>query len=295
MKLSTGLINNLRLLIKGDSIPISRLRMLSSEFMSEGLLSVKAHGSHKIIYAPDPAALKIYLVSTYPELADLNYDENIIVGKVADRSIQAAATGDSKISRKRSCPGFPVNSCAPVNCMLNDRYITIYPPEGSFMFISDWHSFIVPKDVIIVGVENMESFRMVRKWSYLVDEFNDNQPCSFLCVYRYYNQKDKDKNIGSRDLREWLKSIPNKYIHFGDFDLAGINIFLSEFYSELGERAQFLIPKDIEKRLARGSGKRYNDHNYPNLKSDNPRLQALIDLINKYHRGYDQEGYNVKL
>ena len=24
---------------------------------------------------------------------------------------------------------------------------------------------------------------------------------------------------------------------------------------------------------------------------DDPRLQALVDSINKYHRGYDQEGF----
>lgn len=294
MKISSRLVNNLRLLIEGESIPASRLRTLSAELLAEDLLSVVAHGSRKTICATDPIALKIYLVSTYPELVDLNYNENILAGKEADRSTQAYLNGDSKNVRKRSCPGFPVNSCKPIHCILNNKNITIYPPEGSFMFISDWQNFIVPKDTFIVGVENMESFRMVRKWSYLIDELNNNQPCNFLCVYRYYNQPNKDKDYGSKDLRYWLKSIPNRYIHFGDFDLAGINIFLKEFYTELGDRAQFLIPKDIEKRLAKGSSKRYDNQNLPNLKSDNPQLQALIDLINHYHKGYDQEGYNIK-
>ena len=98
----------------------------------------------------------------------------------------------------------------------------------------------------------------------------------------------------STDLRSWLCSIPNHYIHFGDFDLAGINIFLTEFHAHLGERSSFLIPKDIEQRLANnGTGQRYNAQyqKFKNLATHIPALQNLIDAINKYRRGYDQEGY----
>ena len=37
----------------------------------------------------------------------------------------------------------------------------------------------------------------------------------------------------STDLRSWLQNIPNRYIHFGDFDLAGIHILRSGLF--LGE------------------------------------------------------------
>ena len=53
----------------------------------------------------------------------------------------------------------------------------------------------------------------------------------------------------SADLREWLIKIPNRYIHFGDFDLAGICIYQSEFYKFLGDRAGFLIPEDIRREV----------------------------------------------
>ena len=97
----------------------------------------------------------------------------------------------------------------------------------------------------------------------------------------------------STDLRNWLMGIPNKYVHFGDFDLAGIHIFLTEFYKYLGNRSEFLVPSDIEQRLAKGSPVRYNKQygKYCALRTDIQYLQLLIDLINKYHRGYDQEGY----
>jgi hypothetical protein len=97
----------------------------------------------------------------------------------------------------------------------------------------------------------------------------------------------------SSDLRSWLQAIPNDYIHFGDFDLAGIHIFLTEFHAYLGERSSFFIPSDIEQKLANGSLERYNAQylKFKYLTTDIPLLQHLIDTINTYHRCYDQEGY----
>ena len=98
----------------------------------------------------------------------------------------------------------------------------------------------------------------------------------------------------SADLRLWLCSIPNRCLHFGDFDLAGIHIFQSEIQKYLGSRSSFLIPDDIENRLKSGSRQRYDAqyqrfHHLKAFKDD--RLQWLINLIHKYRRGYDQEGY----
>lgn len=77
--------------------------------------------------------------------------------------------------------------------------------------------------------------------------------------YRYTYLLSKDSKSQSSDLRTWLQTIPNQYVHFGDFDLAGIHIFLTEFQKHLGTRASFLIPQDIELRIKHGSAERYND------------------------------------
>ena len=157
------------------------------------------------------------------------------------------------------------------------------PQEGSFLYVADWKTFVIPEDVIVVGIENMENFRKIRRQrAFFSSELGLHR---LLFVSRYPQ---------STDLRSWLCSIPNHYIHFGDFDLAGINIFLTEFHAHLGERSSFLIPKDIEQRLANnGTGQRYNAQyqKFKNLATHIPALQNLIDAINKYRRGYDQEGY----
>ncbi|MCM1177389.1 MAG: hypothetical protein NC335_06510 [Bacteroides sp.] len=98
---------------------------------------------------------------------------------------------------------------------------------------------------------------------------------------------------GSGGVVEMNGTQENLYVHFGDFDLAGINIFLTEFHRYLGSRSSFLIPADIESRIVKGSVERYDAQyaRFHNLSTDIPELQTLIGLINRHHRCYDQEGY----
>ena len=71
------------------------------------------------------------------------------------------------------------------------------------------------------------------------------------------------------------------------------HISLDEYEKHLGNRAIFLIPADIEQRLSHGSRERYDAQyqKFRNLTTDIPSLQRLIDVIHKYRRCYDQEGY----
>lgn len=163
----------------------------------------------------------------------------------------------------------------------------VNPQEGSFLFVSDWENFTIPEDVVVIGVENMENFRMIRKQRAFFEEYLQAHEFSsrILFVSRYPQ---------SADLRRWLSSIPNHYLHFGDFDLAGINIFLVEFEQYLGkERSSFLIPDDIKARLKSGSRKRYDEQysRFKDVRSDIFELQKLINWIHHERKAYDQEGY----
>ena len=249
---------------------------LLDELIAEGLLSVSPRGSKKSYRARDIEALKRFLMDR-----DESY-RTLEVNISDSRASMAVETGNSKLVKVRSCPGFPVNTYEPITCMLNDDEIVINPRAGSFLFITDWKAFVIPEDVIVVGVENMENFRMIRQQRELFEsEIGKHR---FLFVSRYPQ---------STDLPSWLQTIPNSYVHFGDFDLAGIHIFMTEFHQKISHRSSFLIPTDIEKRLQNGSQERYDNQfsKYGHLKCDDDRLQHLINLINKYHRCYDQEGY----
>ena len=285
MKVSKTLITALQRLIEGDSVASSLLRNdMAETLLAEGLLTVKAQGSRKTFHAIDKEALLRFLESHYEEFRDVS-DSSLVEKDQLTRSDQALSSGNSKLVKVRSCPGFPINSYKPINCLLHGQRVIIYPPEGSFMYIDDWRSFSVPEDVVLVGIENMENFRMIRKQRTLFESVLGDKPLLFISRYPQ-----------STDLRQWLQTIPNRYIHFGDFDLAGINIFLTEFQKYLGDRASFLIPPDIEQRLSQGSSVRYNAQysKFHTLHCSDKNLQSLVDVINKYHRCYDQEGYIAK-
>ena len=68
---------------------------------------------------------------------------------------------------------------------------------------------------------------------------------------------------------------------------------MTEFYAKLGDRASFLIPPDAENRIANGCRERY-DHQllkFEKMKIADKQVKPLVDLIRKYHKGYDQEGF----
>ena len=285
MKVSKTLITALQRLIEGDSVASSQLRTdMAEKLLAEGLLTVNSRGSHRSFRAIDKDALIRFLESQYEEFRDLSYS-SLVDKEQLTRSDQAVSSGNSKLVKVRSCPGFPINSYEPICCLLHGQDVIVYPSEGSFLFIDDWRAFSIPEEVVLVGIENMENFRMIRKQRRLFESELGDKPLLFVSRYPQ-----------STDLCQWLQTIPNRYIHFGDFDLAGINIFLTEFQKHLGDRASFLIPSDIEQRLSQGSSIRYNAQygRFHTLHCSDKNLQLLIGLINKYHRCYDQEGYIVK-
>lgn len=272
-------------LCSGERVPWSALpKKLLGELLEEGLLDTRANGSRRTVSAVRKESLRSYLESRSDAL-------RILLANTAERSAapsdsrtkQAAATGNSKaLGVARSCPGFAVNSFEPIPCRLLGRDVTLSPPEGSFAFVTDWREFSIPEEACVVGIENMENFRLIRRERPLFSSALPRVPLLFVSRFPQ-----------STDLREWLMGIPNRYVHFGDFDLAGISIFLTEFRKHLGARASFLIPEDIGERLARGSRERYDSQyaRFRDLESDDPALARLIRLIHEKRRAYDQEGY----
>lgn len=273
---------SIQALLAGEQIAGSKLNGgLRDELLAEGLLMVISRGSRKSYRARDVEALKRFLMDKDEgyRILDVNASDS--------RAAMAAETGNSKLVMVRSCPGFPVNSYEPVECFLCGAPFTVNPQEGSFLFITDWEKFTIPEDVVVMGIENMENFRMIRRQRAFFEKYLQTHELSkrVLFVSRYPQ---------SADLRKWLCTISNHYLHFGDFDLAGINIFISEFQQYLGkERSSYLIPDDIESRLKSGSRKRYDDQycRFKDIKSDSCELQRLIDLIHYERKAYDQEGY----
>ena len=81
-------------------------------------------------------------------------------------------------------------------------------------------------------------------------------------------------------------------MHFGDFDFAGIAIYLNEYKRQLEKKALFFVPKNIEDLIKiNGNRKLYNEQNI-NFKVERineENLLKLIKTIHKYRKGLEQE------
>ena len=190
-------------------------------------------------------------------------------------------TTDSKKSKERVFKGFLVNSYNTVKAELNNETIIINPIKGSFIFIYDFETFKIPKEITIVGVENSENFSQIQKQKYLFKSINP------LFISRYPQNQNKD-------FVKWMKSIPNNYLHFGDFDIAGIGIYLNEYKKHLLGKATFFIPENIKNDIRKNGNRERFDKQKIHFKIDQiqeSKIIELIEIIQLEKKGLDQEYY----
>lgn len=283
LKLSKSLVEKLLDLANGELISATQFKgPLCDTLLKEGYICSKSNKSITRYYVTDKAAFRSVLGDYNDGLRDLEGAWAILQKESVSRSEQVQIAGNSKIRQARSCKGFLVNTYEPVICSLNGNTFTIAPPDGSYAFIADYETFEIPEDAVVIGVENMENFRYIQKQKYLFEYLNS--PVIFAARYPQ-----------SKDLVTWLQRIPNRYVHFGDLDLAGVFIYQNEFYDKLQDRASFFIPIDAEMRIQNGSTERYDDQleRFEKMKLADPRTAPIVKLIKHYHKGYDQEGFIV--
>ena len=276
---SVSIAKKISRMLDGEALASSALpQWMADELKQEGLLGVTANGSRKVYRTIDADACVRYVKNRYTGGADVAQWIALAEREGGDRGMLVRGVGDSKAIRLRTFHGFLVNCCEPIEATMGECGFALSPVEGTAVFIQCPEKFRVPADVVIVGVENGENFSHIRRQRHLF------AADKVLFVSRYPQ---------SADLRDWLMGIPNPYIHFGDFDLAGIQIYLSEFYSRLGDRASFFIPDDIEERLRNGNSALYDRQyaRYKDMVVTDCRLLPLVQKIHLYRKVYEQEGF----
>lgn len=94
---------------------------------------------------------------------------------------------------------------------------------------------------------------------------------------------------------EWLQKQPNNYVHYGDFDFAGIHIYQSQYKKYVTGKSEYLVPKTCF-RLFKRFGKKELYDNQLNLLDrldiNEPGIRKLIQTIQSEHKGLEQEVYN---
>ncbi len=268
----------LQKLISGESLPWSALPEWIMEILiEEELISIQSNGVRKSVHAQNPTIFEKTITELFTHGASLNEwiglcRNNASRGQLVDK------TGDSKSMTVRTFSGFLLDSIDPVQICNDGNPVTIRHSSGISYYIQNPKALSIPENVVVVGIENAENFCRLNEQSYLFEAMQ----CIFVSRYPQ-----------NASLYRWLEDIPNRYIHFGDFDLAGINIYQTEFYNRLGKRASMLVPSDIEQRIMNGNTELFDKQyaKFKSIKIIDSRVQPLYDLIMKYHRCYEQEGY----
>lgn len=278
MKIPLHIAEKLLQLSQGGTIPSSKAKhALIEELVAERIIERNGRIQKKLLLT-NKKALDLFLQNKYG-VNDLKKYIEVSQKDNVQRNELVSVSSDSKMKQVRTFKGFLVNSFTPVQAMLNDKPITLNFADGTFQFIYDFESFIPEQTVTIVGIENPENFRYIEKQKHL---FKDLQPL-FVCRYPP-NQ--------SKDLIKWLQAIPNNYVHFGDFDYAGIGIYLNEFKKHLSKKATFFVPENIEVLIRiNGNKKTYNEQkvNFRENQIQEENLLRLIEIIHKYRKGLEQE------
>ena len=278
MKLPLSISEKLILLQNGEKIPFSKMKHSVIEGMIDnGILKIHTKGrSKRLIYVASQNLLAPYLKNHF----GIDNLEKYVEGYQRtdlSRAESIEISSNSKLRSIRTFKGFLLNCFQPVECILNAEPFILEPREGTFTFIYDYEGFRPAVNTTIVGIENPENFRYIQKQRKF---FENIQP---LFVSRYPQ---------NGDLVKWLVSIPNDYLHFGDFDFAGLNIYWNEYKKHLQGKAQFFIPANIEEFVSNyGNRENYNKQTiqFDRKKVDEQNILTLLLIIEKYKKGLEQE------
>ena len=278
MTLPFSIAEKLIAMLNGEKIPFSKMKHSVTESMIDnGILKKQIQGRSKaLVYLTNRNGLSAYLKNHFGIDSLENYVE-VLQRADLSRADSIDIASNSKVKSIRTFKGFLVNCFQPVDCILNKQQITIEPREGTFTFIYDYEYFFPSDKITIVGIENPENFRHIQKQKKL---FKNIQP---LFISRYPQNKD---------LVRWLQAIPNNYLHFGDFDFSGLNIYFNEYKKHLKDKANFFLPSEVEKLLSsKGNRNNYSNQTiqFDEAKVDEPSISSLLMLIRKYKKGLEQE------
>ena len=217
-----------------------------------------------------------------PVLSDLEDAMMLTQGEFSSRAEKVAAFGDSKTgSIDKTVKGFTILADRNLTVRYLEEDFTIGPETG--LHVIKRQSLTIPSDATVIVVENTECFYDLR-WIPNVGLDRNDGP--YIIMSRF---------PVSENSKLFLEGIPNRVLYFGDFDLAGVNIYETEYKRRLGERVRFIVPADIEARIrSKGNPSLYSkqlNSNVSRTVSQSSELDSLVSLLNRLQSCYEQEGY----
>ena len=276
------------------------------ELLNEGRLYYSKISSKKLLkYLEDMHAINIHK-NTKPMIVDIKDEKRLfslisrggykisnkeeLISCIDKSSVPqtrdeiVGVSSNTKFIKSPSFNGLNVSVIKPLKVYINNKEQTLMPLEGCSTFLHFVSKLTLQKDTIVVGVENYQTLLYIKRYEHL---FNDGRDYVFLLI----------KNINTTFERVWLESLENDYLHFGDYDLAAISIYLNEICPKLGQcKHSYFINDFILEKIENGDRKLYSQqiNKYKNLESKNTDVQKLINFINTKMRSVEQEALTLR-
>ena len=221
-----------------------------------------------------------------PSLSDLDAALRLARGEVASRAEKVALFGNSKQDgADRTVKGFTILADRAIEVQYLEKGYIIGPMVG--LHIVDRSSLTIPGNATIIVIENVECLYDLR-WIPNVGLKKENGPYIVLCRFPI-----------CEGAKLWLVSLTNRILYFGDFDLAGIRIYETEFKSRLQDKVSFIVPVDLEERIRRSGNPRLYakqiNEGFQSVSSPSREMNETIALLHRLQSTYEQEGYCAPL
>ncbi|QBG48883.1 hypothetical protein EGM51_16295 [Verrucomicrobia bacterium S94] len=277
-KISKGFALNLQRLLAGEPVnagAFGNKRQLKKLEELRAVVRRVTGRNRAVCFCPDPSALRSVLQLHFG-IHDLTAYLNLLEKDHADGEESLRATTSTKTLRRRSLQGFFIKGFGTDIRIGKTRLDNL--PDGVEYFVRDHSVLKLSSMALIVGVENPECFVKADR---LLDLFPQK---AVVLVLRYHSNSPV----------EWLKSIPNDYLHFGDFDPAGIAIYCNEYRFVLGEkRCRFLVPDGIGEQIRKYGDSALFDRQRqlwpPKQPGEERALAELIATMEQCGKGLEQE------
>ena len=276
-QISQGFAANLFQLLEGEVLNASAFcnRGLLEKMVEDRVLERAKTGRGRAkISCQNPAALRHYL-RLQLGIADLAAYLDLLQHEERDGEESLQATTSTKTLRTRSLQGFFIKAFNVEPRVAGEELGRL--PDGVEYFVRDPDSLSLSARAVVVGVENPECFTKAGRLLHLFPHEE------LVFVLRYHSNR----------LIQWLETVDNPYVHFGDFDPAGIAIYCNEYLSVLGvARCSFFVPDGIEELIERGDPALFDRQAHlwpPKAEIQQTALQELIKAISRHAKGYEQE------
>jgi len=232
----------------------------------------------QIIYLKKESNIFLFLQNSGYNIFNFEDIDNYIDNnfeKIPTRATIQKWENNTKARKSQSLKGLYISSFYPVDIDVDSKKFTISPLDGMGYFFFHTQDIVVDKSTIIVGIENYQVVWFAKRY----EQFFKDKNLLFVMITPF--------------IYEWLDGLENEYIHFGDYDLEGINIYINKIIPKLSSAKNYsmFIPENIETLIQKGSSELFKQQReLPNMVIEDERVKELEKLIRKYKKCYEQEG-----